>query len=49
MWKRDYKEYTRLAFEIYWFKKVCEFCKIEKDICVHHLDENPLNNEIMNL
>jgi len=48
--KRNQHKYRNLAFKVFWFKKECEKCwKIEWIICVHHVDENPWNNEKDNL
>lgn len=47
--KRNFTEYTKLAYEVYWFKKQCEICLSLEKICVHHKDENPSNNSKDNL
>lgn len=46
---RKYKEYIYLAFEVYNNARICVKCYTTEKICVHHIDENPENNNEDNL
>ena len=46
---RRWQEHIYIAFEIYKIKKICNRSGSNKNICVHHIDENKKNNEISNL
>lgn len=48
--KRNKYLYNNLAYNVYKLEKVCEECWQDKwKICIHHIDENPCNNEKDNL
>jgi len=47
--KRNRYEYKKLAYEVYWFEKICNKCKSIKLICIHHIDEDFTNNKRDNL
>ena len=49
MSKRNYPKYTNLAFNVYNNAKICVKCYTTEKICIHHKDNNPLNNEENNL
>ena len=48
--KRNQHRYRKIAFEEHWLKKKCFKCwETEKQVCVHHVDENHSNNSKNNL
>ena len=46
-WKDGIGTFKQIAFEHY--PKICNRCGSDKNICVHHIDENRHNNVIGNL
>ena len=46
---RDKRRTHKYAYKIYWLERICEKCKTDKKICVHHKDHNPWNENRDNL
>lgn len=48
-WFRNPYLYRKLAYKTYKLPKICNSCNTTKNICIHHVDKNYLNNKKENL
>ncbi len=47
--KRNWRRSNRFAFKVYWKQRACNRCNSDWKLHIHHIDENPCNEDEYNL